>query len=161
MALVSCEKQESAAKLKWFKGNLHTHSYWSDGDEFPEVIMDWYKTNGYQFVALSDHNTLAEGDKWIQISSDSMYQHAFKNYLNTYGDEWVNYKKDSLDQTLVKLKTYEEYRVRFEEEETFLIIQSEEITDAFENKPIHMNATNIQEKINPQGGNSVFGSTSK
>ena len=70
---------ENKSIKHWFKGNLHTHSYWSDGDEFPEVIMDWYKSNGYQFVALSDHNTLAEGDQWIVIAEDSLYQNAFKN----------------------------------------------------------------------------------
>jgi hypothetical protein len=31
-------------------GNLHTHSYWSDEDDFPEMIMDWYKTRGYDFT---------------------------------------------------------------------------------------------------------------
>lgn len=55
---------------QWFRGNLHTHSYWSDGDEFPEMIMDWYKSHGYQFVALSDHNILAEGGNGIDIGRD-------------------------------------------------------------------------------------------
>ncbi|RYF95469.1 MAG: histidinol-phosphatase, partial [Chitinophagaceae bacterium] len=27
--------------LKWYKGNTHTHSLWSDGNDFPEMIMDW------------------------------------------------------------------------------------------------------------------------
>lgn len=27
---------------RWWKGNLHTHSLWSDGDQFPEVVVDWY-----------------------------------------------------------------------------------------------------------------------
>ena len=43
----------------WQKGNLHTHSFWSDGDDFPEMIIKWYKDNDYQFIALSDHNTIA------------------------------------------------------------------------------------------------------
>lgn len=47
----------------WWKGNLHTHSFWSDGDEFPETIMDWYKSRGYHFAALSDHNRIAEGHR--------------------------------------------------------------------------------------------------
>ena len=34
---------------KWWKGNLHTHSLWSDGDDFPEMIMDGYKSRGWQF----------------------------------------------------------------------------------------------------------------
>ena len=151
----SCNK-ENTPKKQWFKGNLHTHSYWSDGDEFPEVIMDWYKTNDYQFVALTDHNTLAEGDKWKTISNDSMYQKAFKNYLDTYGSDWVNHKVDSLNRIQVKLKTYNEYKTKFEEAGKFLIIQSEEITDGYNGKPIHINATNVKKKINPQGGNSVL-----
>ncbi len=154
IVFTGCANEKSSSSKQWFKGNLHTHSYWSDGDEFPEVIMDWYKSNQYDFIALSDHNTLSEGDKWITIRQDSIYQQAFKSYLNTYGNEWVNYKTDSSKIT-VKLKTLAEYRSRFEEPNKYLIIQSEEITDHFENKPLHMNATNVQGFIEPQGGNSV------
>jgi len=156
MAFIACSEEKKTSERQWYKGNLHTHSYWSDGDEFPEVIMDWYKSNDYQFVALTDHNTLAEGDKWKVISQDSMYQKAFKSYLDTYGADWVNYKMDSLNRTQVKLKTYQEYKGRFEEKEKFLIIQSQEITDGFEGKPLHLNATNVEKKIDPKGGNSVM-----
>lgn len=155
IANIGCSKRETMPAKHWFKGNLHTHSYWSDGDEFPEVIMDWYKSNDYQFVALTDHNTLAEGDKWKVISQDSLYQKAFKSYLNKYGSSWVNHTMDSLNQTHVKLKTYEEYKGQFEEIDKFLIIQAEEITDHFGDKPLHLNTTNVQKKIHPQGGNSV------
>ncbi len=147
------EVQNEMAK-KWYKGNLHTHSYWSDGDEFPEVILDWYKSNDYQFMALSDHNTMAKGEKWVTIGKDSLYQKAFQNYLKTYGPNWVEHKTDS-GQTSVKLKTYEEYSHKLEEKGVFLVIKSEEITDKYEDKHIHMNATNIQKKIEPMGGASV------
>ncbi|MGI9542382.1 MAG: PHP domain-containing protein, partial [Cyclobacteriaceae bacterium] len=154
----SCRQQQPMSEAqetkRWVKGNLHTHSYWSDGDEFPEVIMGWYKSNGYQFVALSDHNILAEGEKWIVVPEDSIYQAGFANYLQNYGSDWVEHKEDT-GQIQVKLKTYDQYKERFEEPEQFLIIRSEEITDRFEDKPLHMNATNIQSKIDPQGGNSV------
>ena len=70
---------------QWYKGNLHTHSYWSDGDEYPEVILDWYKKRDYQFMALSDHNTVSESDKWITVSEDSLYQSTYQNYLKNYG----------------------------------------------------------------------------
>ena len=56
--LISCKSPETET-LNWYRGNLHTHTYWSDGDEFPEMVLDWYKSNGYDFIALSDHNTLA------------------------------------------------------------------------------------------------------
>lgn len=42
--------------MKWWKGNTHTHTTMSDGDSSPEVVAQWYKRNGYQFLVLSDHN---------------------------------------------------------------------------------------------------------
>jgi hypothetical protein len=42
----------ATAPKHWFKGNLHTHSLWSDGNDFPEMIASWYRDNGYQFLAL-------------------------------------------------------------------------------------------------------------
>ncbi len=50
VALASCATGPEGG---WLKGNLHTHSLWSDGDEYPEMIIDWYKSNGYDFVALN------------------------------------------------------------------------------------------------------------
>lgn len=144
---------DAASAQTWYKGNLHTHSYWSDGDEFPEPVMDWYKSNGYQLVGLSDHNTLATGEKWKKIPRSKLYQDSFDRYLAKFGSDWVVYKIDS-GRTIVKLKTLAEYRPLFEDR-NFLIIQSEEITSRFENNPIHMNATNVQSIIGPQTGRSV------
>ncbi|MBC6997840.1 histidinol-phosphatase [Cytophaga sp. FL35] len=155
--IISCTEKETpkAKPQKWFKGNLHTHSYWSDGDEFPEVILDWYKNHDYQFLALSDHNTMAREEKWIDIREDSVYQEAFQSYLKNYGEDWVDYKIDS-GTTRVKLKTFKEYSEYAQLAGEFLVIPSEEITDRFEDKHIHMNVTNIQEMISPKGGNSVL-----
>src|SRR5690606_9755569 len=146
-----CKTQEQ----QYYKGNLHTHSYWSDGDEFPEMIMEWYKSNEYHFLALSDHNILAEVEKWVKIRPDSLYQAAFQNYLDQYGEDWVVYKEQN-DTISVKLKTFEEYKPLFEEEESFLILPSEEISDRYDGKPLHMNVTNIQKLIKPQGGGSIL-----
>src|SRR5687768_8062794 len=90
---------------RWYKGNTHTHSYWSDGDDFPEMIMDWYKTHGYDFISLSDHNILAEGEKWKTIPKHPFRQQRFNDYLKKYGKEWVTYKADSAGVISVKLKT--------------------------------------------------------
>ncbi|MDX1363649.1 PHP domain-containing protein [Arenibacter latericius] len=147
-------QKENKEKKKWYKGNLHTHSFWSDGDEFPEIILDWYKSNNYQFIALSDHNTISMEEKWIPVRSDSLFQNSFNNYLNTYGENWVEYKRDS-GKIMVKLKTYAEYSQLLEKPGEFLVLHSEEITDRYKDKHVHINATNIQRKIDPQGGNSV------
>jgi hypothetical protein len=42
----------------WLKGNTHTHTAYSDGDSPPEVVVNWYAEHGYDFLFLTDHNTL-------------------------------------------------------------------------------------------------------
>ena len=138
----------------WYKGNLHTHSYWSDGDDYPEMIMDWYKSHDYDFVVLSDHNILAVGEKWKLIPKSPSHEAGFQKYVEKYGDQVV-YREDSLGRIEVKLKTLAEYRPMFEEKDEFLIIQSQELTESFEKKPLHMNVTNIQKLIPAEGGNSI------
>ena len=141
--------------LKWYKGNTHTHSLWSDGNDFPEMIMDWYKSHGYDFISLSDHNILANGEKWATIPSHPFRQQRFRQYLEKYGRDWVVYKEDTGGTIKVRLKTLVEYRPLFEEKDKFLIIQAEEITDQYQKKPIHIGAINVQDLVAPQGGNSV------
>ena len=58
-----------ASAQTWYRGNTHTHSLWSDGNDFPEMITEWYLRNGYDFMALSDHNILAKGDKWMALDT--------------------------------------------------------------------------------------------
>jgi hypothetical protein len=153
--LLSSATWAQNSPLTWYKGNTHTHSYWSDGDDFPEMIMDWYKSNGYDFISLSDHNTLAEGEIWKQIPAHPFRQRRFHEYLEKYGEKWVNYKRDTAGLIQVKLKTLKEYGPLFEEKGKFLIMQAEEISDGYQGKPVHMNAINVKEVIKPQGGNSV------
>ena len=47
-------RAQPEAQPRWWKGNLHTHSLWSDGDDFPEMIVAWYIDHGYDFLAISD-----------------------------------------------------------------------------------------------------------
>jgi predicted metal-dependent phosphoesterase TrpH len=52
--------QNPSAGLNWYRGNLHTHTISSDGDSSPWDLMAWYKRNGYQFLAITDHNTFTD-----------------------------------------------------------------------------------------------------
>lgn len=50
----------------WFKGNLHTHTTQSDGVLSPDQALAWYRSRGYDFVALSDHWVLTPGANYGQ-----------------------------------------------------------------------------------------------
>ncbi|QDU26870.1 hypothetical protein ETAA8_19540 [Anatilimnocola aggregata] len=157
VSLVAAQEPAASTKpvTKWYKGNLHTHSLWSDGNDFPEMICAWYKTRGYHFLALSDHNLLSVGEKWIDskrantkdaIGGLERFREAFKDRVQT---------KEEDGKTLVRLSPLAEFRPLFEEPEKFLLIQAEEITDSFKSKPIHVNGHNLQESIKPQGGTTL------
>ncbi len=141
----------------WWKGNLHTHTLWSDGDQFPEVVTQWYYKHGYHFLALSDHNVLSRGQRWINPAE---YRHAqsgggmdvFELYQNRFGDNWIETREVDGDME-VRLKPLNEVRTLFEEAGRFLMIESEEITER--QHVIHVNATNILELIEPQTGENV------
>jgi len=45
---------------QWFKGNLHTHSTNSDGQLTPEEVVHWYRSRGYNFLALTEHRVPSE-----------------------------------------------------------------------------------------------------
>ena len=58
---------------RWYKGNLHAHTFWSDGNAFPEEAVTWYKSRGYNFLGLSDHNMFQDDpDSWIAALLDRM-----------------------------------------------------------------------------------------
>ncbi len=143
---------------RWWKGNIHTHSLWSDGNEFPEMIAEWYRTHDYNFLALSDHNILSEGIRWMK--HDDIVRRggkdALKKYRSRFGGNWVETRGQlGTPSYEVRLKPLNEFRALVEQRGQFIMIQGEEISDRAEGKPVHLNATNIKELIQPLGGATV------
>ena len=83
--------QDAGKQLRWYKGNLHTHSLWSDGNDFPEMITKWYHDHGYHFLALTDHNILSEGEKWMSVDSINRRgtSQVVEKLRNSFGDDWI------------------------------------------------------------------------
>ena len=48
--------------MRWYKGNTHTHTINNGGDSTPDEVVTWYRTHGYQFLVLTDHNFLTRVD---------------------------------------------------------------------------------------------------
>jgi hypothetical protein len=150
--------RDKAQDLRWFKGNTHTHSLWSDGNDFPEMIADWYRENGYHFLVISDHNILSEGDRWIMHEEVVKRggQQALEKYRSRFGVEWVETRgAPESPEFEVRLKPLNEFRKLVEEPDRFLLIQGEEISDRAEGVPVHINAANLEELIEPMGGRTV------
>ena len=144
-----------SGKPRWWKGNLHTHSYWSDGNDFPEMIADWYKRHGYHFLSLSDHDVLSIGKHAIGLpGEDLVKQKALEKYRARFGS-WVEADTPGYE-AAIRIKPLSEFRSLLEEPDRFIMIQNEEITDYWGGSPVHMNVQNIGELIKPEGGNSAL-----
>jgi hypothetical protein len=142
-----------SSKGQWYKGNLHTHSLWSDGNDYPEMIVDWYKEHGYNFLGLSDHNVLLDGEKWTGAETNRGGSEALERYIKKFGTNWVELKSEH-GKTAVRLKTLVDFRGKFEQPERFLLIPAEEVSAHYKVLPIHMCVSNIRDLILPQSGDS-------
>ena len=121
---------------RWWKGNTHTHTLWSDGDGAPELVADWYVRHGYNFLVLTDHNVLSVGEVWFPVTERGRLTASRVDALRErFGDDWVEERDARGGGREMRLKTLEELRDRFENPDEFLFIQGEEITDDFEGIP--------------------------
>ena len=157
--LSSCKTAEE--ELPWFRGNVHTHTFWSDGDDFPESVAKWYKDNKYDFLVFTDHNILLEtpaqgpghrshqfidGELWQRISKDHP---AVEKYIGYFGEEWVDIRPDEDDNVLIRLRPLNEFRDMFEEPGEYMLMMGNEITDQL---AVHVVAIHQDEVIPTIGG---------
>jgi len=145
--------QSASAQTQWYKGNTHTHTLWSDGNDFPEMVIDWYKSQGYDFLALSDHNVLQAKEVWMDVNAVEKRRKALgkttmEKYRARFGDEWV-ITREKEGSTEVRLRQMSEYGPKLNEPGQFLLVPAEEISAEYNKAPIHMNAVNLREEIKP------------
>ena len=153
MAPVQANALVASDSLRWYRGNMHTHSHWSDGDDYLESIAAWYQKAGYQFLVFTDHNVLADKERWVDIAKTKGKQAAFDKLKLQFPD-WVE-ERTIDDRHEVRLRRFDEVAQRFHSPEKYLLIQGEEVSDHFQKLPLHFNVSNLQEVITPRGGESV------
>ncbi|MHB8899891.1 MAG: twin-arginine translocation signal domain-containing protein [Thermoguttaceae bacterium] len=169
---VSAQNAVAAPTKHWFKGNLHMHTQWSDGQPLPEWAIDWYKSHGYHFICPSDHNIFQaddlrfDGFGFNNLPSDpapfkdetSLWKvvsptPSWPKLTQAHVDEAVaRFGKDSVrtiavgDQTYVRLKPYSELEAQFAEPGKFLMIPGYEQTGGCSSdQQVHANFINVRE----------------
>lgn len=153
--LQAAPAEGDAPAERWYRGNTHTHTLWSDGDAAPEHAVKWYVDNGYHFLVLSDHNVMQQGETWFAVTPDGRLTPSKVEGLETdFGTEWVR-TREGEGGTEMRLRTLEELKARFETPEGFLLVPGEEITDRYRLAEVHINAINIERNIDPTHGDSV------
>ena len=147
--------QSTCAEPQWYKGATHVHSLWSDGDGAPEIIADWYKERGWDFVCFSEHNVLMRGEKLVSVAEDGKLTAArLQAIQERFGESWTDVREADGNRQM-RLKTLEELTAHFAEPGQFLLIPAEEMTT--KNGNPHMNAVNLREVVAgaPEEGDPV------
>ncbi len=151
----SAETLQAQGEQRWHRGNMHTHSHWSDGDDYLEMIGHWYRTHGYQFLVFTDHNVLANTERWVGVEKSAGGIEAFEK-LKAQFPGMVRQRATKEGNMEVRLSTFQEVSQRLNEPGEFLLIQGEEISDKYDGLPLHLNASNLVEVVPPMRGGSVL-----
>ena len=166
-----CDGARSAHPAKrWYKGNLHTHTAWSDGKAFPEEAVAWYKSRGYNFLGLSDHNLFQDDtDRWVGIIGDNesytpprrtgaitdryqpvVRQSYFDDYILAFPDAAL--RTNAAGRTEARLRTFDELSAKFNAPGEFLLLPDVEATRSIEYsdgrlQQMHMNYVNVPQLL--------------
>ena len=142
-------KAVSAGGKRFYKGQFHTHTYWSDGSAFPEQSIQFYRETGYHFLGLSDHNVYAEGRRVKKVGKGKgcIRQEIFDAYRRDFPAS-AQFETAADGTTEVVVQTYAKMREIFEKPGEFLLLDAVEgttrVVDAngVDNQ-VHMNYLNV------------------
>jgi hypothetical protein len=138
---------------RWYKGTTHAHTLWDNGDALPEVVADWYRSRGYNFLVLSDHNernSLTGRERWIHLPDPELPA----NLRRRFGPDLVALREVE-GRPQIKLKTFAELRAAFDDPGRFALLPGQEIDDRYKGKLIHHNTINCERILLPPGSGSV------
>ncbi len=148
----------------WYRGALHTHSFASDGEGFPEEIVLRHRERGYDFVAITDHNEVnADANLWMPVLTPEQgpfagnlpyvggcsYQAAVERYIASCGSA-VELKR-TFSAAYVRVKTLAEVCRRYDEPGRFLVLKGEELSHWFSDpggrRQLHCGALNLAGRV--------------
>jgi len=143
----------AAENPRWFRGQLHAHTYWSDGRGFPEQAIESYLKRGFHFLCITDHNILHEDrEAWREVievndpKTRKITPTVLEAYVRDFTTNWVE-SRTSGSNTTVRLKTFPEIKARFEKPGSFILMPGIELTQELNGLQVHLNYINAPELL--------------
>jgi hypothetical protein len=85
----------------WYRGDLHCHTYHSDGDSAPQTVIERAEALGLDFLAITDHNAvshqveLAEAQTRLMLIP-GMEVTTYRGHWNIWGaGPWIDFRVQS------------------------------------------------------------------
>ena len=88
-----------AAESGWYRGDLHMHTVYSDGDSYPHEVAATAYANGLDFYGITDHNRaqspvdlVPHGDGW-PVLVPGVEVTTYAGHFNVWGTEgWYDFR---------------------------------------------------------------------
>lgn len=88
-----------AAEPGWYRGDLHMHTVYSDGDSYPHEVAATAYANGLDFYGITDHNRaqspvglVPHGDGW-PVLIPGVEVTTYAGHFNVWGtDGWYDFR---------------------------------------------------------------------
>ncbi len=95
----------------WLRGELHCHTWHSDGDRSPAGVVKLARERGLDFLAISDHNTIASQRELANLRDPGLIlirgveATTFKGHFGVWGiPDWVDFRVQMPDQMEAALR---------------------------------------------------------
>jgi PHP domain-containing protein len=89
----------------WLRGELHCHSWHSDGDRSPDDVVKLARERGLDFLAISDHNTIASQCDLANLKEPGLIlirgteATTFKGHFCVWGiPDWIDFRVQTPEQ---------------------------------------------------------------
>ena len=133
---------------RFYKGQFHTHTWWSDGKAAPEQAVAFYKDHGYDFLGITDHNVYAKGHRVRKIDKGNVNDMAILDAYRRDFPKSAVVKENQNGEFEVELKTVAQLREMFEETGKFVLLDGVEGTTRVQDaagvmNQVHMSYLNV------------------
>ena len=93
-----------AAEPGWYRGDLHMHTVYSDGDSYPHEVAAFAYQTGLDFYGITDHNRaqsprklVPTGDGW-PVLVGGVEVTTYAGHFNVWGtDDWYDFRDTSTE----------------------------------------------------------------
>ena len=96
----------------WLRGEIHCHTWHSDGELTPAQLVELARARGMDFLAVTDHNTIACQAVLAEMADPGLVlirgveATTFKGHFNVWGiPEWIDFRVERPEQ-LYAVLTY-------------------------------------------------------
>ena len=101
----------AAAEPEWYRGDLHTHSIYSDGDSWPSELMIEAANRGLDFLAITDHNGAIRATKpddpgeRLPLLVPGIEVTTYRGHWNVWGvDGWFDFRTTGSDEMVTEMR---------------------------------------------------------